>query len=146
MADAVTGQCLCGSVSFKVTSPIERVDACHCQMCRRWAGGPFMGADVREAGGIAFENEDTLTWFESSDWAERGFCSKCGSSLFYRLKGRDDFWAIASGALDLPAGFEITKEIFIDEKPDFYALAGDRPRYTGEEFLAMIQSSSNEES
>jgi len=49
--------------------------------------------------------------------------------------------AVLVGALDLPQGLEITEEIFIDEKPDYYDLAGDRPRLTGAEVLAKFQES-----
>ena len=143
MSESVTGHCLCGGVAFTLTGPISHVDACHCKMCQRWAGGPFIGVDLREDC-VSFDSDDTLAWYDSSDWARRGFCSKCGSSLFYRLKDTTDFWAIAIGSLDQSLDHEIGKEIFIDEKPPTYALAGDRPRLTGAEFLASIQPSSDE--
>ncbi len=141
MTDSIKGQCLCGGVAF-TTPAIERLDVCHCNMCRRWTGGPFIGADYRSA--ITLTRTDTLAWYDSSEWAKRGFCSNCGSSLFYRLNGNDEFWAVSAGALDLPDGLPIEKEIFIDEKPDYYAFAGERPRLTGPEFLAQLQGGSND--
>lgn len=136
MGERLKGRCLCGDVTFNIGGFVH-LDACHCQMCQRWAGGPFIGADVRD-GDISFDADKTLTWYESSDWARRGFCSKCGSSLFYRLKDVPDFWAIASGSLDISEGHRVTKEIFIDEKPDYYDLAGDQQKLTGAEFLATL--------
>ena len=143
MSDKLTGHCLCGGVSYTINGPISHVDACHCKMCQRWSGGPFIGVDLREDC-VSFDSDATLSWYESSDWAKRGFCSKCGSSLFYRLKDPTDFWAIAIGSLDQQLDGTIGQEIFIDEKPPIYALAGDRPRLTGAEFLAKLQSSSDE--
>lgn len=143
MTDTPTGQCLCGSVAFSLEKPISHVDACHCRMCQRWMGGPFIGADLRD-GGVRFSKDETLTWYESSDWAMRGFCSRCGSSMFYRLKGEANFWAIAIGVLDHAPDTTLGKEIFIDEKPALYALQGDHPRLTGEEFLATLNLSSDE--
>ena len=140
----VKGQCLCGSIAFEVVETIERVDVCHCNMCRRWVGAAFISADIRHAAGISFQRDDTLTWYESSDWGKRGFCSKCGSSLFFRLKENENFWAVTAGSLDLPPGLNITKEIFVDEKPDYYALEGDQQRLTGPDFLASLQQSSGE--
>jgi hypothetical protein len=107
-------------------------------MCRRWTGSAFIGVDYRD-GGIKFEKNDSLKWFNSSDWAERGFCTNCGSSLFYRLKDNDSFLAISAGTLDLPSGLKLEKEIFIDEKPDYYDFAGDQKKLTGAEFFASLQ-------
>ena len=136
MSRSVKGSCLCGAVAFEAETP-KSVNVCHCSMCRRWTGGPFMACHAD--GGVAFSREDGLTWYDSSDWAERGFCSVCGSSLFYRLKDKPSELIILAGALDLPDGMTLGSEIFIDEKPDFYDLAGERPRLTGPEFLAQLQ-------
>ncbi|MAK61152.1 MAG: hypothetical protein CMK09_09265 [Ponticaulis sp.] len=140
MADSVHGQCLCGSVAFELSNKIQHVDACHCKMCQHWAGGAFIGVSATDAD-ITFKADSTLTWYNSSAWARRGFCSKCGSSLFYKLINKTDYWAISSGALTLPEGIEMEKEIFVDEKPGYYAFAGDHPRLTREETMAMIKAS-----
>lgn len=142
MSERIKGSCLCGGVEFN-TGPMDHMDVCHCTTCQRWTGSSFVGADYK-SGDVVFTKDGTLKWFESSDWAKRGFCGTCGSSLFYRLKADPDFWAICSGALDVPEGIEIGKEIFVDEKPYFYAFEGDRPRLTGPEFLASLQGDSDD--
>jgi len=131
----ISGKCLCGDVQFETPMP-RHIDACHCDMCRRWNGGPFIGADFRE--NITLTKDTGLKWYDSSDWAKRGFCKTCGCSLFYCLKDNPNFWSIAGGALDLPDGLSLGKEIFIDEKPDYYDLAGDHPRLTGAEAFAAF--------
>lgn len=141
MTGSVKGHCLCGDVAFEVAD-VHEIDVCHCNMCRRWNGGPFIGADVR--GGVTLTKSDGLAWYESSEWARRGFCKTCGTSLFYRLKDDAAFWSIAGGTLDLPAGLKVGKEIFVDEKPDYYAFAGDQPRLTGPEFLKSIGAEPND--
>jgi hypothetical protein len=79
-----SGSCLCGAVRISIRTTGKSVGACHCSMCRKWAGGPLL---VIECGSdVHFERNDSISVFSSSDWAERGFCSKCGSHLFYRLK------------------------------------------------------------
>lgn len=40
---SATGHCLCGGVRIELTDASPRVEICHCAMCRRWGGGPFMG-------------------------------------------------------------------------------------------------------
>ena len=139
--EPIKGQCLCGDVEFTTPTP-DHIDACHCDMCQHWSGGPFIGADFRN-GGITFTKDDGLTWYESSDWAKRGFCKTCGSSLFYCLKDKPDFWAIATGTLDLPKGLNLGKEIFMDDKPDYYALAGDHPKLNNADTMAHFMASMN---
>ena len=86
--------------------------------------------------------EDNITVFSSSDWGERGFCRTCGTHLFCRVKeGKGgDHCYIPVGLLckDRPEGWEITMQIFIDEKPSFYSLANETPTLTGEQFLAFV--------
>jgi len=78
-----TGACLCGAVKFKALNTETSIGACHCNMCIKWGGGPFMGAHC--GCDVSFIGEEYITLYSSSDWAERGFCKRCGSHLFYRL-------------------------------------------------------------
>lgn len=138
----VNGQCLCGDVQFKTPKP-QAIDVCHCETCQGWVDGPFIGADYFE-GGVEITKSDGLTWYASSDWAKRGFCKHCGSSLFYRLNDNEGFWAITAGSLNLPEGYTLGKEIFIDKKPEYYALMGNHPRLTGDEFMASLQENQDD--
>jgi len=79
-----SGSCLCGAVTYQIEDAPAECGACHCGMCRRWSGGVYLGLHV-PAGKATFTGEDRLTIYRSSDWAERGFCSTCGSNLFYRI-------------------------------------------------------------
>lgn len=142
MSDVIKGQCLCGGVRFEVAHA-GNMDACHCRMCQRWTGGPFIEVDVEDSG-MAFTSDASLAWYDSSDWAKRGFCSTCGSSLFYRSKQEGATWAVLVGSLDLPEGLSIRREIFVDEKPDCYDLAGERPRLTAAETLAEFQGNADD--
>ncbi|MEQ9316976.1 MAG: GFA family protein [Henriciella sp.] len=136
MTDVIRGHCLCGGVAFDIARE-GTMDACHCKMCQRWTGAVFIEMDV-EDDAISFTSDETLTWYASSDWAKRGFCSRCGSSLFYRMNKDGATWAVLAGTLDLPPGHSIRMEIFADQKPDYFDLAGERPRLTTEETLARF--------
>ena len=131
-----TGQCLCSAVSYQAKGVETDLHSCHCNMCRRWTGGPAFAVSVAE---VVFENEQLITRFDSSEWAERGFCSRCGTSLFYRLKDSNHY-VIWMGTFDDQAAFNLAGEIFYDEKPASYDFAGDHPRLTGAEFMASIQA------
>lgn len=130
------GQCHCGAVRFEGKGPIKSVDACHCATCRQLNCGPYMGVGFH--GGITVTQSNALKWYDSSEWARRGFCGDCGTSLFYNLKG-SALTSASSGCLDMPKGTTLGQEYFIDEKPDFYDFAGEHPRLTGAEAFALFQ-------
>ena len=132
---SMTGHCLCGAVTYTAEDVSTNYHGCHCTMCRRWSGGPAMAVSV---GSVSFQGEEHITRFESSAWAERGFCARCGSNLFYRLK-ENDHYVLWMGSFDDQAAFRLAGEIFIEDKPAAYDIAGDHPRLTGEEFLASLQ-------
>ena len=129
-----TGGCLCGAVTFRAEDVETDVHACHCSMCRSWCGGPMQAARV---GRITFGGEEHLKTYPSSEWAERGFCVECGTSLFYRLK-ENGMTVVATGAFDDEEVFSMQGEIFIDEKPSGYDFAGDHERLTGAAFMAAM--------
>ena len=114
------GGCLCKAVRFKTTSASTLVSACHCRMCRTWGGGPFMAVDCDPE--TVFEGTENISIFDSSDWAERGFCSNCGSHLFYHLK-RSESYQIPAGLFDDPDSFTLSLQVFTDKKPGFYNFA-----------------------
>ncbi len=130
----VRGQCLCGSVKFKGTIAEPHVGACHCKMCRQWGSGPFI--EVNCGADVAFEGEENISLYSSSDWAERGFCKACGSNLFYRLKGTGETM-MAAGLLDTHEGLDMSMQVFIDEKPAYYTFANKTQEMTGAEVFAM---------
>jgi hypothetical protein len=79
------GGCFCGAVRFRIELPSKWVAHCHCSMCRRAHGAAFVtwvGSATERA---TIEDGDAmLRWFASSPGAERGFCTRCGSTLFFR--------------------------------------------------------------
>jgi hypothetical protein len=120
------GRCLCGAVTFTAQNINNNVTACHCGMCRRW-GGPLLAVSCGTE--IAFEGQENITVYNSSDWAERGFCKKCGSHLFYRLKEINEY-EISAGLFDNQAIFNFDLQVFIDRKPAFYSFANKTKEMT----------------
>ena len=133
----VTGRCLCGAVTFKTKATSHEVHACHCSMCRRWTGGPLMY--IHTEGAPAITGADQVSIFRSSDAGERGFCKTCGSILFWKVAGEDQY-AFMAGALDDASGLVLTREIFIDDKPAFYDFANETVKVTGADWQAASAS------
>jgi hypothetical protein len=134
-----TGSCLCGAVRITANQANNRVGACHCSMCRTWGGGPLMAIDCGTE--VEIEGEDSISVFESSDWAERGFCSKCGTHLYYLLKHNRQY-LMAAGFFTDSDGLNFDHQVFIDEKPDFYEFSNKTKNVTGAEVFARFISSS----
>ena len=115
------GSCLCGAVRFEVAGELPGPDACHCGKCRKHSGHFFVSTDVPRSA-LTIEGEGKVSWFQSSDKARRGFCSACGSSLFWDPLFRD--WiGIAMGAFDGPTGTRLHVHIYVADKGDYYDIA-----------------------
>ena len=121
-----TGSCLCGAVRFAVDAALPPPDACHCVQCRKHSGHFFVSTDVpKEA--LTVDGGEHLTWYHSSGKARRGFCSRCGSSLFFEPLQRD--WiGVAMGAFDGPTDTRLGLHIFVAEKGDYYQITDGLPQ------------------
>lgn len=133
----MTGRCLCGAVTYTAREVDRHVHACHCGICRRWTGGPALTAIVAD---VTFVGDEHIKTYASSDFADRGFCSTCGSNLFFRTKD-GSMMVVWSGTLDDQSELVLSGEIYIDQKSPGYDFAGDHPRQTEAEFLASIGQS-----
>ena len=122
------GHCECGAVRFEITGAIAPASACHCSQCRRISGHVWAGAWVKVTD-LHFASDDGLKWYRSSEWAERGFCGTCGSSLFYRLLDDDSRISVAPGSLEAPTGTRLHRHIYTRDKGDYYDIADGLPQF-----------------
>ena len=129
------GHFLCGDVRITAKKAGSGVGACHCKMCRRWGGGPFMEIDCGTE--IEIEGRDNISVFDSSKWAERGFCRNCGTHLFYRLKESGQHM-VPVGLFEDEENLAFASQVFIDEKPEYYEFANETKNLTGEEIFKMF--------
>ena len=138
MSDAprLSGGCLCGAVRFSAAPKRHDYGVCHCGMCRRWAAGPFLAIDCADS--VRFESEADLGVYQSSQWGERGFCKTCGTSLFWKMRGKDSYY-LPVEAFDDSTDFTFVSEIFYEEKPAHYAFANDTVKQTGDEVIAALK-------
>lgn len=129
--------CLCGAAA--VTADVgESVGACHCDLCRRWGGGPLLALD----GGTEVSVQGSVETFPTTEWAERGFCSKCGTHLFIRVNGSGRY-ILPAGLFDLDEGLVFDHQIFVDKRPGYYCFANETREQTGEEVFAGFSPGSD---
>ncbi len=123
------GGCLCGAVRYEINGAMRGVINCHCAMCRRLHGA--FGAYTKvENADLSVVEESGLAWYDSSPNARRGFCNRCGASLFWRPAGKQTT-SIAAGTLDQPCGLATIGHIFTAEKGDFYDIADGLEKFAG---------------
>jgi hypothetical protein len=123
------GHCLCGAVDFTVTGKMRDISVCHCGQCRRWHGHAPAYTKAKWAD-IALGGREHLAWYQSSAAARRGFCDRCGSSLFWERVGADAV-SIAAGAFDAPIEPRQRHHIFVADKGDYYEIPDKLPQFPG---------------
>ena len=129
-----SGQCLCGTVAYEAEIS-GAFSACHCKMCQRWASGLFMG--VHTDGFKLTQGEKSFTRFKSSDWAERAFCSECGSNIYYHAV---DYGhpSVSLGSLDDTSGLSRTNEYYTDLEPQGLERSNNTKTMTEAEAVAFF--------
>jgi hypothetical protein len=110
------GSCLCGGVRYRVEGGFDRVTHCHCSMCRKSHGAAFATYATVSTSQLSIEDAmGRLTWYRSSSTAERGFCTSCGASLFWRDETREPgLVAFSLGTVDTPLGQIEIRDIFVE--------------------------------
>jgi len=130
----VTGSCLCGAVKFTGTPSDRGIGVCHCKMCRVQSSGPFFAARMED--GVSLTEQRGLKWYDASDIGERGFCSECGSTMFWREKdAAPGQWFVSAGTLPDDSIAPIFEHIWNDDKAPYYEFADTTPRRTAAECL-----------
>ncbi len=123
------GGCLCGAIRYRATSPPVRGVICHCSMCRRHSGAPLLAF-------VHFPARD-FTWvhgqparFQSSEFAQRGFCPRCGSTLTMHEDVLADRVQVTVGSLDEPERVHIDDHVWTERQISWLHIADQLPRFT----------------
>ena len=128
------GGCLCGAVRYRVSGPLRPIIMCHCTQCRRMTGH-VMAATAARRTDFRLLAEGSLAWYASSHQARRGFCARCGSTLFWDGAGRD-YLSIAAGTLDDSSGLATAFHIFVADKGGYYQIDPGDTQYADGAFPA----------
>lgn len=111
----VRGGCLCGAVRYAIDAGPESVGVCHCESCRRSAGGDSVAwATVAEGAFRLLSGEPRI--HASSPGVRRGFCATCGTTLTYRCEGEQGTIDVTLASLDDPETFPPQSELWLEER------------------------------
>ncbi|MGD9021663.1 MAG: GFA family protein [Lysobacterales bacterium] len=114
----VNGACLCGAVHFKALLPSKWCAHCHCSLCRKAHGAGYVTWAGFEQEQVAVTG-DELEWYDSSPGAQRGFCRRCGSTMFFRSERWAGELHIALGCMDDPIDKTPAANAFFDAHVDW---------------------------
>lgn len=135
----VTGGCLCGAVRYEARDPLNNSTSayyCHCRMCQKLSGSVVVvGIKVRK-NSFRFTHGEPR-FYKSSEIAERGFCTTCGSRLIYR-PFETDWLGLDTGALDHPEFASPKYHTGIENQISWFSVVDELPRVRTDENPTMV--------
>lgn len=136
----ITGRCLCGDVSFSISTSVQRIYRCHCSLCQKQTGAA--------ANAATFVDENALNWLTGTELItsyvkESGFCSnfcsRCGSPVPNRLRNTDQFW-VPVGLLEGAKVEQVVAHVCSSDKPAWEAIPIQEKQYSGLPELAELKA------
>ena len=116
----LSGSCMCDSVRYELMGDLREVIGCHCSLCRK-SSGHFTAATAVHPKDLILLSIDGLKWYRSSPTAQRGFCSHCGSSLFWK-PDHGNHLSVFAGSIDGQSKLTLTSHICTKDKGDYYGI------------------------
>lgn len=127
--------CLCGAVKIIAEDVNPKFTVCHCQQCRSWGGGPYFA--VKCGTNVKFQGEENVKTYQSSSWASRGFCSECGTHLFFKYKESGEYY-VPVGLFPDFKGLEMDMQYFSDMRPNYYCFSNKTKEMATDEIMPHL--------
>jgi hypothetical protein len=125
---AITGECFCGEVRYRINGELHDARCCHCSRCRKAfsaAGSAYALVTPGEFEWLA--GQSLLRTYASQEGAGLRFCGQCGSTLCGEVGGQ--VHGITLGCLNDDPPVAIQRHIFTDSKACWDEIGGDAPQY-----------------
>ena len=123
-----TGGCLCGRIRYRADGKPSNATHCHCELCRRSSGAPFVSWATFPSADFAF-TEGAPARFDSSEIAFRQFCPNCGTQLTFQFLGKLQTIDVTLASLDEPESITPLDHIWTRRQIPWIKLADGLPRY-----------------
>jgi hypothetical protein len=95
------GGCFCGFVRYEVGGSPFHETSCHCSICRRTSGAPFVAWFTVAARDFRVTAGEPAS-FRSSDHGRRSFCPRCGTPIAFQSSRSPDELDLTTCSLDDP--------------------------------------------
>ncbi|WP_417247941.1 GFA family protein [Celeribacter sp.] len=123
-----TGQCLCGTVKFRISGKFESFFLCHCSRCRKDSGSAHSANLFSSSAKITWVSgkENVKTYKLPDSRHMKSFCATCGSALPI-FQPEISLLVVPAGSLDSP----------IDIRPNAHICCSSRANWDND--LASIE-------
>jgi hypothetical protein len=125
------GSCLCGRVEYEIEPPFSVFQYCHCSRCRKNTGSAH-SANL-------FVPPEQFHWVKGADqvgtydipeakYLTTAFCTQCGSSLPWEVKGGRSR-VVPAGSLDDDPGIQPEQNIFWGSRAPWCVETSELPKH-----------------
>lgn len=139
--NSLEGRCLCGGLRYEVVPPTLFFAHCHCRWCREAHGAAFVSwVGAAEERFRILAGEELLRWYASTEQSRRGFCARCGTTLFFASTLCPGEIHVTRASLPEAIDREPQLHCFYDQHVHWARVGDTLPRYeTGAEGLAKYR-------
>ncbi len=132
------GSCLCGHVVFGFKPMPGLLGNCHCRVCRKSHGAPFVTWLIVDPTSLQIEKgEDCITEHNHTPGVGRVFCKKCGSRLWDYEKSshgtakKSGMFTIAAAAVDSEIPYPVACHFNVESKAPWVSITDELPQFAG---------------
>jgi hypothetical protein len=123
------GRCLCGALRYQIDGPFVDMLHCHCSMCRKHHGTPFVTWAAAPIAGFRWLSDtSSLATYRSSERGHRDFCRICGS-VAPMIEESFGMVIAPAGNLEGEPGIRPTRHMFVGSKAAWYEITDDLPQH-----------------
>jgi len=109
----IQGGCYCRAIRYEIEPGDSQVVNCHCSMCRRTSGAPFVTWILLSS--EQFElSVGQPTVLKSSDHGTRWFCDRCGTPISFQSSKRPGKIDVTVCSLDDPNSCRPTEDLYVE--------------------------------
>ncbi len=131
MTREFTGGCLCGAVRYRAAGEPLVVTHCHCSLCRKASGAPFVTWIAFPTDAFAFTRGEARV-YNATEKAGRGFCPACGTQLTFRHVESAHQVDVSVGSLDDADAVTPVDHIWASSQVRWLTMDDGLPRHRGE--------------
>jgi len=110
-----SGGCFCRAIRYEVEGAPFDETLCHCSICRRTSGAPFVAWASFWRAGFRF-TVGSPARIRSSNAACRSFCATCGTPLVFERDSLPDELDITLCSLDEPESIRPKDQTYVESR------------------------------
>ncbi|WP_272490750.1 GFA family protein [Mesobacterium pallidum] len=130
----MTGQCLCGAMTYELAAAPQRVTICYCRFCQRATGSTQAVLPVLPLADLSVSGEERVHRHVSKGSGKEvhiHFCAACGTNVYVSYERWPGMVGLFAGTLDGPVSLDpaTTKQIFVSSARPGTVIAAGIPAF-----------------